>query len=269
MNESVWIPDAVSLDKPSAARIYDYLLGGYHNFESDRMVAEKMVEVYPNIRLAAQANRAFLRRAVRFIASQGIGQFLDIGSGIPTAGNVHEVAQVIDPQACVVYVDIDPVAVAHSQAILQGNRRAIAIRGDLQLAEEILRHAEVRSLLAFDKPMGLLLVSVLPYVMDDERAYRAVHTLVHSLLPGSYVAIAHATAETQAPGLEDRLGEPFRSASDSKNRTREEILRFFEGCELLEPGLVYAPLWRPESPDDVLFNQPERGLTLAGVARTL
>lgn len=268
MDAKRWIPSEVPLDKPNAARIYDYLLGGYHNFEQDRAVAEQLVQIYPDLFLTAQVNRSFLRRTVTFLSEKGIDQFLDIGSGIPTMGNVHEVAQAINSEAHVVYVDIDPVAVAHCRTMLEANERAGAIRADVRQPEGILEHAEVRRLLDFERPLGLLMVALLHYVVDDDAAYRAVDRLRGALAPGSYMALAHTTpAESIVPkGMQEEMIEMFRSASDTKPRDRDQILRFLGNWEVVEPGVVLTPLWRPEGPDDVFLDDPERGFTLAGVA---
>ena len=145
MSSEVWIPEGIPLDRSSAARIYDFLLGGGHNFEADRRIAARMLEVYPEMRLAVQLNRAFLRRAVHFLVEQGIEQILDLGSGIPTVGNVHQVAQAANPVTRVVYVDIDPVAVAYSKAMLKGNARATAIRADLRYPEAILSCGDLKA----------------------------------------------------------------------------------------------------------------------------
>ena len=265
MESEGWIPEGVPLEKPSAARIYDYLLGGYHNFEIDRTIADKMIGVFPDMKLSAQANRAFLGRAVTYTVEQGIAQILDLGSGIPTVGNVHEVAQAIDPAVRVVYVDIDPVAVAHSRSMLKDNANATAIRADVREPELILNHPELRGLLDFEQPVGLLLVTVLHYIVDDEKATNVVHTLGEALAPGSCVVIAHSAAEFNPPE-QVQLGELFGTASTTVSRYGEQIARFFEGFELVEPGLVYAPLWRPEGADDLLLDRPERAFTRAGVA---
>src|SRR5918998_5714074 len=152
MSASRDTPGEIEAERPSAARIYDYLLGGYHNFEADRVVAERFRELLPEMPLYMQANRAFLRRVVGYLVGQGIDQFLDIGSGIPTVGNVHEVAQAINPAACIVYVDIDPVAVRQSEEILIDNANATVIQGDLRQPETILEHPDVQRCLDFDKP---------------------------------------------------------------------------------------------------------------------
>ncbi|MGD8624164.1 MAG: SAM-dependent methyltransferase [Anaerolineae bacterium] len=262
-----WSPEEIPLDKPSASRIYDYLLGGYHNFASDRQVTDQLLQLNPDMGLAAQVNRGFLRRAVTYLLSQGIDQFLDIGSGIPTVGNVHQVAQTSNPEARVVYVDVDPVAVAHSQAILVDNPRATAIRADVRQPETILAHDEVQRLLDFERPIGLLMVALLHYVVGDEIAYPVVSTLRAAMTPGSYLVVAHSLLELQGGDKGEQVAETFRAASNSQYRTEAQIRRFFGDWDLVEPGLVYTPLWRPEGPDDVFLDDPGRGLTMAGVAR--
>jgi hypothetical protein len=266
MSDSGWGQDEVSLDRPSAARIYDWFLGGYHNFEVDRAIGAKMLDLNPDLRLGALVNRAFLRRAVGFMMEQGIDQILDLGSGIPTVGNVHEVARAVNPEARVVYVDIDPVAVAHGRAMLAGDDQATIIRADVRQPEAILGHPEVRALLDLQRPLGLLQVAILAYVVDDEVAAQVVRSLVSSLARGSLMAISHSTSDVE---VRERpaLKELFTRASDVKRRSREEIGRFFRGLEFVEPGLVLTPLWRPEGPDDLLLSEPERALTLAGVGR--
>ena len=272
MGENRGIPknidyESIDYEKPSAARIYDYLLGGYHNFEIDRRVAAQLAEIMPDFPLYVQANRAFLRRAVRFLANQGIDQFLDFGSGIPTVGNVHEIAQGINPSTRVVYVDYDPVAVRHSRTILEDNPNAIAVRADIRKTEVILDHPEVRNLLDSSKPTAALLISVLLFIVDNKEAYRLVRVLRDALTPGSYIAISHATAEGVSPE-QAAQGEKLYAASGNpvKLRSHVEIKRFFEGFELVEPGLVLVPLWRPEGPDELFFDQPELSQNQGGVA---
>lgn len=263
---SKWIPTGIPLEKPSAARIYDYLLGGYHNFECDRIAVEKILELRPHVQLAALANRAFLRRTIHYLLDQYVDQFLDIGSGIPTAGNVHELVQSRNPAGRVVYVDIDPVAVAHSRAILDENPSATAIRADLCQPETILNHPEVRGLLDLSRPLGLMLVAVLHYILDDRQACEAVRFLGNALVPGSYMVIAHTATEALPPvaGVREEILKPVTSTRD---RTHQEILRFFEGFQLIEPGLVYSPLWHPEGPQDILLGEPEKSVVFAGMGR--
>ena len=268
MSTASWIPDAESSDRPNAARIYDHLLGGYHNFEIDRKAADYALQIYPDSRLSAQACRAFLRRVVRFLAEQGIDQFVDVGSGIPTAGNVHEIAQQVNPDARVVYVDIDAIAVAHSQAMLKGNATALAIQADARQSDKILAHPEVRKLLDFERPAAILLLLVLHAVPDDDEACGIIRSFRDALAPGSYVAISHATRDDAPPGVLDQLGALTRgSPTPTIDRTLAEVKRFFEGLELVEPGVVRPPLWRPEGPDDVQLDRPERVLVWSGVGR--
>ena len=268
MKTDTWTPDSTPLDRPSSARIYDYLLGGYHNFEIDRMVAEKLLEIYPEARLGSQASRAFLRRVVNFLAGQGIDQFLDIGSGIPTVGNVHEVAQAANPAARVVYVDIDPVAVAHARAMLRDNPNATAIQADARRPDQILNHPEVTGLLDFSQPVAALLLLLLHAIVDDEEAHGIVRTIRNGLAPGSYLAISQATLDKAPPDIVEQTEKLYTgTTSSSKYRSRADILQFFEGLELVEPGLVHIPLWRPEGPDDVFLECPERSLTCGGIGR--
>jgi len=266
MDTMTWVPDETPLDRPNAARIYDYYLGGYHNFEVDRLTADRLAETDPDVRLASWANRAFLRRCFRFLVEQGIDQFLDIGSGIPTVGNVHEIAQAADPSARVVYVDIDPVAVAHSQAMLRDNPHAVAIRVDARQPDQILNHAEVRRLLDWSKRAAVLFVGVLHLLPEDDQAYHAVVTLRDVLATGSYVVISHPSYEDAPPTFLQHVNKlTAASASRYQYRTFAKIERFFDGLDLVEPGLVYTPLWRPESPHDLFVDEPQRAFCFAGV----
>ena len=266
MDSSTWVPDEIPADRPNAARIYDYYLGGYHNFEVDRLAADRLAETSPDVRLASWVNRAFLRRCVRFLVEQGIDQFLDIGSGIPTVGNVHEIAQAADPSARVVYVDIDSVAVAHSQAILRGNPCAAAICADARQPDQILSHAEVRRLLDWSRPAAVLFIAVLHLVPDDDQAYHAVVTLRDRLTAGSYVAISHPSYEDAPPTLLQQINKlTCASASRYQYRILAKIRRFFDGLDLVEPGLVHTPLWRPESSQDLFVDEPQRAFCFAGV----
>lgn len=268
MSTDTWSNDDVPLDVPNAARIYDCLLGGHHNFEIDRVMTAKMVAIFPELRLSSQVSRVCLRRIVNFLVAQGVEQFLDIGSGLPTLGNTHEMAQAANPAARVVYVDIDPIAVAHSEAILRGNPNAVAVRGDLCQPDQILNHEKIKGLLDLSRPLALLLLSSLAYVPDDETAYRVVRTLRDALVPGSYIAITHATFDGAPPGVVERLSALYaKSTADTKARSIANIGRFFEGFELVEPGLVHIPLWRPEEPEAPLLDEPGRALGVTGVGR--
>lgn len=259
--------------KPAtAARIYDYHLGGVHNFPADRAAAQAIAEKFPLVPALARTNRAFLRRAVGHLTGLGVRQFLDIGSGIPTVGNVHEIAQRVAPEARVAYVDIDPVAVSESLDLLDGNERATAVRGDLREPAAILGHPEVRKLLDFDQPVGLLLCAVLHFVTDDTQAYDAVSHLRSALAPGSYLVISHAA--TEVPDLDQNTVEAAQDVYQRQTttpfglRTRPQVQRFFAGAEMVDPGLVWLPRWRPAPDDPTDFaDDPARSAGLGGIGR--
>jgi SAM-dependent methyltransferase len=246
-----WAPQHIDLDKPNAARVYDYYLGGACNFEEDRRFAEKFLEIVPGVDQSFRSNRAFLRRAVRFCVDQGIRQFLDIGSGIPTVGNVHEIAQEMAPECRVVYVDNEPIAVAHSEAMLADNDRVSILQADLSDVGTILSSESVKRLLDFDQPMALLMVAVLHFVPESAGPRNSVAQYLRAVAPGSYVVISHGTVaemEDVPAGAEqhyDNTPTPFIS------RSRRQILEFLDGTDLVEPGLVWVPEWRPDSPEEV------------------
>ena len=262
------------LDRPNVARIYDYFLGGDQNFTADRAAAEHVLDNYPDAALAACANRAFLRRAVAFLASQGIDQFLDVGSGLPTVGNVHEVARGINPTARVVYVDNDPVAVRYSRELLaeegEGARGVAAIEADLRDLAAMLSHPDTRRLLDLRRPLGLLLVAVLHFIPDDEEARRAVRAVREALAPGSYVVLSHATLDGLPADVIARFEAIYRrSSSPTIARPRARIEALFEGLDVVEPGIVLTPLWRPDAARDPLADEPGRAAVLAGVGRVM
>ncbi|WP_433154821.1 SAM-dependent methyltransferase [Actinomadura nitritigenes] len=263
--DSEWIPPEVDSQRPSVARVYDFLLGGGHNFASDRDLATGLLRIEPRARELAHANRAFLRRAVRAAARAGVDQFVDIGSGIPTQGNVHEVAQSVNPHARVVYVDNDDVAVAHSRSILAGNDRATVVQADMRRPAEILEHAELNRVVDLSRPVAFLLVAALHLVKDDEDPAGIASALRDAGAPGSHLVLSHLTHEAQ-PGKTAAIGKLYdRATSPAVSRSHAEILRFFDGWDLLDPGLVYVPLWRPDDGDEV--RDPERFLVFGGVGR--
>lgn len=263
-----WVPPGVDTKRANVARVYDYLLGGSHNFLADQDAGRALVALEPNARRMANANRAFLGRAVRFLAADGIRQFLDIGSGIPTEGNVHEVAQRVDSGARVVYADVDPVAIAHSTALLAGNQNATIIDADLREPARILAHEGTRRLIDFGRPTGLLLVAVLHFLADAEDPWRIVATLRDALAPGSYLVLCHGTQEGK-PAVAHAAEKVYRRtiATDIHMRSRAHILRFFDGFELIGPGLVQSPLWRPDLPTDLPVDPSKFWGLLVGVAR--
>ncbi|SDJ46285.1 SAM-dependent methyltransferase [Streptomyces indicus] len=253
MERPAWAPRSIDISVPSVSRIYDYYLGGSHNFESDREAARKAMEFMPGLPKIMQANRAFMRRAVGYAVERGITQFLDIGSGIPTFGNVHEVAQNLHPGARVVYVDHDPVAVAHSEAVLEGNPDAGVLAADLRKPQEILDSPVLSGLLDLDRPVALLLVAVLHFVEDADDPYAAVAALRAALAPGSLLILTHASYEG-IPLTQEQAGGTVGVYKDIRNplimRSQAEIERFFEGYGMVEPGLVSMPLWRPDTPPE-------------------
>ncbi|GLY29630.1 SAM-dependent methyltransferase [Kineosporia sp. NBRC 101731] len=260
-----WAPPGIDLTVPSPARVYDYLLGGAHNFAVDREFAEKVLAVIPTIATAAQTNRAFVQRAVTFMAQQGIDQFLDLGSGIPTMSNVHEIVQPVLPGARVLYVDHDPIAVAHSELILRDNPSTAILMGDLRRPHDILTSPQLLDLLDLSRPIGLLLASVLPFVPDADDPYQAVAALRNAAAPGSFVAITHVIDEGRTADTRKAAGL-YRNAADSMQvRTREQVTSFFGDWDLVEPGLVWTPQWRPAWPDEAARDQ--NNIAVAGVAR--
>ena len=229
----------------TAARMYDYYLGGVHNFPADRAAADAVIERFPFIPEAARANRAFVVNAVRHLAESGVTQFLDIGSGIPTVDNVHSVARQINPDTRVAYVDIDPVAVAESMEILDGDDRAVAVRGDVQEPEVVLAHPEVRRLLDFDQPIGVILAAVLHFVPAHQIADDAARKLIESVATGSHFVISHTATESFALFTATEDVYQKRTSTPGTVRTHAEVERLFTGLELLEPGVVWAQEWRP------------------------
>ncbi|MEU5717024.1 SAM-dependent methyltransferase [Streptomyces sp. NPDC020403] len=270
MERPAWAPQGIDISVPSVSRMYDFYLGGSHNFEVDREAARKAMEFLPGLPKIMQANRAFMRRAVHYAAHSGVSQFLDIGSGIPTFGNVHEVAQAADPEARIVYVDHDPVAVAHSQAVLEGNERTVVAAADLREPRTILDAPEVRGLLDLGKPVALLLVAVLHFIEDADDPYAAVAELRDALAPGSLLILTHASYEG-IPLPQEEAGGAVGVYRSIRNplimRSRAEISGFFEGYDMVEPGLVSMPDWRPESPEGRAQEDPFAFSGFAGVGR--
>ncbi|MFJ9076400.1 SAM-dependent methyltransferase [Streptomyces sp. NPDC102278] len=252
MERPAWAPPGIDISVPSVSRIYDYYLGGSHNFEVDRQAARRAMEFLPGLPKIMQANRAFMRRAVRHAVAEGVTQFLDIGSGIPTFGNVHEIARAASPEARVVYVDHDPVAVAHSQAVLAGDELTGVVTADLRKPQEILTGPEVARLIDFERPVALLLVAVLHFIEDSDDPYTAVAQLRDALAPGSLLILTHASYEG-IPLSQEIAGGAVGVYRDIRNplvmRDHQEISRFFDGFEWVEPGLVSMPDWRPDRAD--------------------
>jgi S-adenosyl methyltransferase len=266
--DRTWIPEHIPLDKPSAARMYDYYLGGAHNFEVDRQMAERAIAIYPEFPLIMRTNRAFLRRAVRFLVTQGIDQFLDLGSGIPTVGNVHEIAQATNPAVRVLYADLDPIAVAHSAALLQSNPLAGVIQADIRQPELTLQRAREQGVLNFDRPIAILLAFVLHFVTEDEVADQIVATLRSVMTPGSFLVISQSTGDGPSREKHDSLIRLYNKSSNPVvSRSPAFVARWLAGLEIVEPGIVRTPLWRPESPQDLYLDHPERASSCAAIGR--
>jgi SAM-dependent methyltransferase len=261
-----WAPNDVDLTTASAARMYDYYLGGAHNFAVDRELAQKVLQAVPDAPLIAHVNRAFLHRSVRYLAAQGIHQFIDIGSGIPTEGSVHETAagEAIDPR--VLYVDHDPVAVAHSGLILKDSPHARVLQGDLRRPDDILNSPELDQVIDLSRPVAALMVAVLPFIPEADQPDKLIGQFRDRLAPGSYLVISHITAGERKGAMQSAAGV-YRSAADSVSlRGRERILELFHGWDLVEPGLVWASQWRPNWSDEV-GEDPASSSVYVGVAR--
>jgi hypothetical protein len=251
----------INTSVPNPARVYDYLLGGKDNYPADREVAEQVVAIAPVAREVVGDNRAFLRRAVRFLTREaGIRQFIDLGSGLPTQGNVHQIAQAIAPDARVVYVDNDAMVVTHGRALLAGDN-TLAIKADLREPDVVLGHPEVRELIDFDQPIALLLVAILHFIPDEEGPLGIVARLRDALPTGSYLVISHATRDI--PVRTDMSAEAMaemgarverlyqQTTAFMVTRARAQVERFFDGVDLLDPGLVEIQLWRPDDPNSI------------------
>lgn len=247
----------------SIARMYDYYLGGSNHRPVDREVADKALAVRPEIIEIARANRAFLGRAVRFLAAVGIRQFIDIGAGLPTQDNVHQVAQRIAPDATVLYVDNDPAVIGHGRTLLETSDTAHLIEGDLLEPAAILAHPHLRQRIDLDRPVAILILAVLHFIPDDDRARQAIRHLHQSLAPGSYVAISCGISEALGQDAQS-LVNLYRGAG-SATRTTADVATFFDGLELLDPGLVPLPRWRPDGP--VPGHRPEHMWIIGGIGR--
>lgn len=243
-NRPSWAPDDIDIERPAPARMYDFYLGGTHNFAADRALATQALAVWPDMPQIARANRGFLRRAVAFAVSHGVDQFLDLGSGIPTAGNVHEIAHRLDPSARVVYVDNDPVAVGHSRNLLAGNERASVVHADLRDTETVLAEAGRR--LDFDRPVAVLMFAVLHFVPDEDDPAAVVEAYHRATVRDSLLAVSHATNDFEPERLEE-MEEVYRGATAGlTGRSHKEILALLGPYDVVPPGLVSMIDWRPD-----------------------
>jgi O-methyltransferase involved in polyketide biosynthesis len=256
---------------PNEARIVDYLLGGKDNFAADREAAEQAIAVAPELPMMAIESRKFLGRAVRFLTSQGVRQFVDIGCGLPTQNNAHEVAQSADPESRVVYVDIDPVVVTHARAILADDVRTTVVQADMRDPDAILGHPDLLRLIDLKRPVAILLISALQSIPEDEVAVDIVTRLREAICPGSWMVISHPISDSR-PQATEQLAALFQDEEIVKGsrrrgnvRTRAEIEPYFEGLELADPGIARTPAWRP-GPDGPSVD-PEAVWTVVGVGR--
>ncbi|GGK76168.1 SAM-dependent methyltransferase [Mangrovihabitans endophyticus] len=262
-----WVPEGVDVTVPDASRVYDYALGGVHNFKVDREFWDRAERVMPSAGLIARANRAFLGRAVRWLVDAGITQFLDIGSGIPTLGNVHEVAQDADPAARVMYVDIDPIAVQQSRSLLSGNPGAAVIEGDLRRPAQILYHPEVLELLDFSEPVAVLTVAVLHFIPDSAGPASILSKIGDALVSGSYLVVSHVGPDSTPAGRQAQQ----QAVKLYENTPTPVILRDAEevaallgpAFELVDPGVVSATDWHPDPEEAEDPPQPAALVVLA------
>jgi hypothetical protein len=253
VTDDVVTPRGIDITKPNVARVYDFMVGGKDHFAIDRMAAERALAIMPDAREAGRACRAFLRRAVRYLAADaGIRQFLDIGSGLPTDTNVHQVAHDVDPASRVVYVDNDPMVLVHGRALLAKQQTSTVIEADVRAPEKILEHPVVRDRLDFTRPIGLLLLSILHHVHDSEDPGGIAATLRAALPSGSYLAIIHFWDPAEEhPHVSEKVHEAEKLFNETMGtgrwRRREEIQAYFGDFEMVEPGLVPLAEWRPDT----------------------
>ena len=245
-----WAPSGIDTSVPSPARIYDYLLGGKDNFAADRETARQALQAWPTIRTAARENRAFVGRAVKYLAEErGITQFIDLGSGLPGVGNVHEVAQDVVPSAHVVYVDNDPIVLAHARALLTSKPegKCAYIQADIRDPQAILANPVTWETLDFSEPIALVIAAVLHFVPDEDEPDRIISTLIDALPSGSYVIASHGTAEYSRQGTQGLIRAYAQGGIPGQGRDADEFADLvFSGLTLVPPGVVLVSEWRPE-----------------------
>lgn len=247
--------------------MYDYYLGGSHNFAADRAMAEQVAAGIPWVKDIAVQNRAFLRRAVRFCVAQGIRQFIDIGSGTPTVGNVHEIAQALAPECRVVYVDYEPVAYAHSKLLLEDEPQAAIVQADVREPERILAAPEIAELIDFDQPVAVMMVALMHFIPDADDPVSIIGRFRESMAPGSYFGLSHVTQDAYADNVQKIVDLYVNSTNPVTTRSHAEVEGLFTGFDLVEPGLVWTEEWRPEHPD-LVSEDPSSSVVYAGVGRT-
>lgn len=244
--EAARVPEGADPNRPNAARVYNYLLGGKDNYEVDQLLAHQMLAVAPDTRTTAWFSRRFLLHAVEMAARAGVRQFIDIGAGIPISPNVHEVAQAIEPDARVVAVDYDPVVHVHANALLVSSPGVTSMLGDIRQPDLIIERLRSEQLIDFDRPVAILIVGVLHYVMDDEDPAGIIARLRDELAPGSYLAFTHGSDDTHKDFIERSSDSTAGSSSQPRYRTEEEVTRLLDGFETLGPGVVPVQDWLDE-----------------------
>ncbi|MFD0690903.1 SAM-dependent methyltransferase [Actinomadura fibrosa] len=259
--------DTIDPYTPNVPRMYDYLLGGKDNYAVDREAADEIIRHAPDTPFLARENRAFLRRAVRFLAEHGIRQFIDIGSGLPTQGNVHEIAHQVTPRAHVVYVDREPVVLTHGRALLADTPEVTVVQGDARRPGDILADPEVNRLIDFDEPVAVLMLAVLHFIGDEDDPPGIVARFRDAMAPGSHLVISHVTGDFDADGRVRDAGAVYaRATSQITLRSRAHVASLFEGFEFIEPGLTTLSMWRPD-PGTTIPPRADRQWCYAGVGR--
>lgn len=258
----------IDTSKPHPARMYDYFLGGKDNYEVDRAAAEQFIKVAPEVRVGVRANRHFMHRAVRHVVAEGgVRQILDIGTGLPTEPNVHQIAHAVAPETRIAYVDNDPIVSTHSMALMadaDGDPHTSVVLADLKDPRSVLDHPDVRKVIDFDEPVALLLVAVVHFLSAADDPKAVVATLRDALPTGSYLVLSHATGDVHEDRREDAASVYNKATASMNLRPHAEVLDFFGDFTLLDPGLVPVPDWRPDEPPK--RNIPPIGI-YGGVAR--
>jgi O-methyltransferase involved in polyketide biosynthesis len=255
MSDAPQVPPGMDTSRPTPARIYDYMLRGDQHFDIDRMAAEQILAAAPEIRDAAFSNRGFHQRAAKWIAERGVRQFIDIGSGLPTVGNTHQVVQQVHPDARVVYVDNDPMVALHSQAIIEAGNTIAVVCGDLREPASLMDDPELQRLIDPSQPTGLLITGVVMFVSDESDPYGLVSGYVHQMAPGSYLSLSHLTDEHKPPAAAEGFRRVFDTATEHLYfRNRAQVAQFFDGLEIVppyedaKPEITFTGIWGAEDP---------------------
>ena len=264
MGEPAPLATGIDPNRPSPARMYDFFLGGTHNFAADRAVALRAIELVPDAPAIARANRAFLRRAVRFAAARGVRQFLDLGSGIPAEGPVHEIARSVRPDARIAYVDREPAAVLHARAILGDDPGTVVLQADLQCSGPLLADPALRALIDFTEPVCVLMVAVLHFLPESPELTAALRHYRDATAPGSLLAVTHVTASCRPEQVERFTDLYHRTGTPLVLRDRDDLAALLRGWDPVEPGIVSSAQWHPD-PDTPPVPEPASSAMLAGV----